>query len=92
MKIKQIAFWAVCWIVTVAISTAVAMHSVLAQNLVPPPPVIGIPDPALSRLEIKLDAIDRRIASQGRVLKAIYAKLFPLKMEQGIQDAPALDD
>lgn len=92
MNIKKIFCLVLGWLSTVAIATSFAVNAVIAQQLVPPPPVVGVADPSLARLEIKLDTIDRKLSAHTRILKAIYSKLFPLKLEQGVQDAPNLDE
>lgn len=92
MNIKKLLCIMGAWILSVALATAFAVNAVKAQNLLPPPPVLSVLDPSVARLEIKLDSIERKLATQNRMLKAIYVKLFPLKMEQGVIDAPSVDE
>lgn len=87
MNIKKIGCFGLAWFASVAVATCFAINSVLAQQLLPPPPVLGTIDPALSRLEIKLDDVIRRQQQELRILKAIHVKLFPLKLEQSTLDA-----
>ncbi|MBX9687714.1 MAG: hypothetical protein K2X27_13495 [Candidatus Obscuribacterales bacterium] len=92
MNLKKVLGILCFWLVSMALCTAFAVRAVLAQGLIPPPPVVSVPEPGLARLEIKLDAIERRQREQTRLLKAVYVKLFPFKMEQGAMDAPVDGD
>lgn len=76
------------WYLSVILATCLATNAVRAQQLVPPPPVLGMSDPAISRIEIKLDAIERRQRDDHRMIRALWVKHFPLKMENSAMDAP----
>lgn len=79
---------ALAWFASVVVATCIATHAVMAQQLVPPPPVLSVSDPGLSRIEIKLDAIERRQRVDHQMIRALWVKHFPLKMEQSTMDAP----
>ena len=90
--LKTLLFFSALWILTVAVSGMVAVQYAKAQNLLPPPPVIGMAEPGLARVEIMLAAIERRQKKELEILRAIHVRMFPLKLEQGVMDASTLED
>lgn len=75
------------WLVGVVVASGIASQ-VVAQQLVPPPPVLGvnIDSQNLVRLELKIDALQRTCDSIKALNRAVFVRLNPLKMEQDILD------
>lgn len=85
MNVKTIFVGFALWTVAVIAAAVIAAH-VCAQQLVPPPPVLGLQSADLVQVQVKLEAIERLLQSQHRMVKAMWVRLNPMKLEQGILD------
>lgn len=98
MEMKKKLAWVLAWVVSVVVASTVATNCV-AQQLIPPPPVLGASPADLSALEHRLMQIEKKLDRIGNLAAAckklslaIYTKMFPMQMEQRVQEFGPSED
>ncbi len=98
MDIKKKILLVLGWVLSIVVATTVATNCV-AQQLIPPPPVLGSNMADVSQIERRLESMDKKLDRIGKLTQAIkklslaiYTKMFPLSMEREAQEFGRDDD